>query len=574
MSRPLDGDFGSVGAGQGVNVALRSAVKSVMLLAPALCAMPVAYCFYLMLLLDVARPGRSEETMVGLVGMAVVLIVVHALLLAQRQQVLAALSSACDVAGRSLHQVQQDSLRRALLAGGVAALADIASLPLLLVILALISGWLAMIPLFGVAVGTLILITEARAANRGCAPDEARRTRDAFGVMVANQRDHLALLGLADRAAAVVTAHRHATALSDIANARRADRTQTMLSLLAALCLAGVAGAATWMAAIDAASIGTVAAALLLTFFIFRPLRRVAAGMETLTRAGGEWRALREALDQRPVTAPVVALPPPVRELAVEALAVPLPGTRRLTLQEVTFRAAAGDLVAVIGPADAGKSILLKALAGQLPHSTGTVRLDGAALSQWDSSALRGHIGYLPQIPLLMPGTVVQNIAGFTPAPDAGAITRAASAAGAHDAIVRLPAGYDTIVGDPDQPALALSVQQRIALARALYGDPFLVLLDSPGSFQDNDGHVSLRRCLVGLRSRGAVTVVVEDSTSVIESASSVLVMRKGGMLDFGPKEDVRARLAERQRREAARLADVSVCAAPREAPAAAPLVE
>ncbi|OWK32105.1 type I secretion system ATP-binding protein PrsD [Sphingomonas mucosissima] len=245
-----------------------------------------------------------------------------------------------------------------------------------------------------------------------------------------------------------------------------------------------------------------------------------------------------------------------------------------MTLQEVTFRAEAGDLVAVIGPADAGKSILLKALVGQLSHSAGAVRLDGAALSQWDSSALRGHIGYLPQIPGLMPGTVAQNIAGFAPTPDAAAITRAALAAGAHDAIVRLPAGYDTIVSDPDQPALALSVQQRIAWARALYGDPFLVLLDNPGSFQDNDGHLALGRCLTGLRSRGAVTVVVEDSASVIESANCVLVMRKGGMLDFGRKEDVRARLAERQRREAERLAEVSVCADPREAPAAAPLVE
>ena len=173
-----------------------------------------------------------------------------------------------------------------------------------------------------------------------------------------------------------------------------------------------------------------------------------------------------------------------------------------------------------------------------------------------------------------MRGTVAQNIAGFVPAADAAAITRAAMAAGAHEAIVRLPAGYDTVVGDRERPALALSVQQRIACARALYGDPFLVLLDNPGTFQDNDGHLALRRCLSSLRARGAVTVVVGDTASIIDSANLVLVMRKGGMLDFGPKEEVRARLAERQRREAERLAEMSVCAEPRDVPADAPLVE
>lgn len=148
------------------------------------------------------------------------------------------------------------------------------------------------------------------------------------------------------------------------------------------------------------------------------------------------------------------------------------------------------------------------------------------------------------------------------------------SAAGAHDAIVRLPSGYDTMLGDPDQPAPALSVQQRIAWARALFEEPFLVLLDNPGSFQDSDGHAALRRCLAGLRARGAVTIVVGDTSSVIDSADRVLVMRKGGMVDYGLKEDVRARLNERQRREAERLAAVSVCADPLETPVDAARVE
>lgn len=559
--------------GRSVQRALRSAQVATAFLTLMLWAMPPAYCVYLMLLLDVARPGGSAETILGLVGMASLLVALHAMLLHKREQVFAAFAAVCDASGARLHEVRQDRLRALAVRGGGAALIDSASIPVLVGLLAFVAGWLAMIPLVGSVAAIMVLIAGARANKRKKAPDTVRQDRDVAAATLVVQREHLALLGLAERAAAVVTAHRNAAARSDAAASRDHAQVQMMIFVIAALCMAGVAGAATWMVARDAASIGALAATLLLTLFVFHPLFRLAPEITTLPRAKGEWHALREALDAAAPSAPVVALPPPARELEVDSLAVAVPGTRRLTLHEVTFRAEAGDLVAVIGPADFGKSTLLKVMAGYVSPSAGTVRLDGAALNQWGRS-LNRHMGYLPQIPGLMPGSVAQNISGFLSSSDPTVITRAAMAAGAHDAIVRLPAGYDTVIGDPAQPALALSVQQRIAWARALYGDPFLVLLDSPGTFQDNDGHLALRRCLAGLRSRGAVAVVVGDSASIIESANLVLVMRKGGMLDFGPKEDVRARLAERQRRDAERLAEVSVCAEPRDVPVDTPRME
>lgn len=555
-------------------MAFRSAVFALAILAPALWVIPIAGCLYLMLLLDVALPGRSGETAAGLFAMSVVLVTFHGQLLRQRQQVLMAFAHACDAAGEGLHDLEQDSLRTLLLGGGGAALSDAASVPLLIFILALITGWTAAIPLFGVAVALVILAAGAGAMKRQPTPYECRRARDIMTSTVADRGEQLGLLRLADRANAVLTAQRHTTAVLDAVAARLTAKITRALYVLSALCLAGVAAAVTWMAAGDAASIGAIGAALLLTAFIFQPLCRIAGEVGTFTLAAAEWRALLRAVDQSPATRTVVALPPPLRDLDVNGVGVPIAGTRQPMLQGLTLRAEAGDVVAVIGPADAGKSTLLKVLAGWVPDSVGTVRLDGAALTQWGQEALDRHIGYLPQLPELMRGTVAQNIAGFVPAADAAAITRAAMAAGAHEAIVRLPAGYDTVVGDRERPALALSVQQRIACARALYGDPFLVLLDNPGTFQDNDGHLALRRCLSSLRARGAVTVVVGDTASIIDSANLVLVMRKGGMLDFGPKEEVRARLAERQRREAERLAEMSVCAEPRDAPADASLVE
>ncbi|MCC2979726.1 ATP-binding cassette domain-containing protein [Sphingomonas sp. IC4-52] len=558
----------------GVRVAFRSAVFALAILGPALWVIPVAACLYLMLLLDVALPGRSGETVAGLFAMSAALVAFYALLLSKRQQVLTAFADACDAAGEELHNLEQDSLRAVLLDGGVAALSDAASVPLLICTLALITGWLAVIPLFGVAIALVILTAEARAMKRQPTPYEDRRARDVSTAVITAWRERLGLLRLAGRAEALITAQRHGAAVSDAASASRAAKTRLALFVLSALCLAGVAGAATWLAATDDASIGAVGAALLLTAFIFHPLCRIGGDIRAFELAAGEWQALLRALDQRRAINMLVALPAPQRDLDVTGVGVPLAGTRQPLFRDLTFKAKAGDVLAVIGPADAGKSTLLKVLAGHVPESVGTVRLDGAALSQWGREALDRHIGYLPQVPELMRGTVAQNIAGFISAPDAAAITRAAEAAGAHDAIVRLPAGYDTMVSISGHPSLALSVQQRIACARALYGDPFLVLLDNPGTFQDNDGHLALRRCLSSLQARGAVTVVVGDAPSIIESANLVLVMRKGGMLDFGQKEEVRARLSERQRREAERLAEMSVYAEPRNAPADAPTVE
>ena len=129
--------------------------------------------------------------------------------------------------------------------------------------------------------------------------------------------------------------------------------------------------------------------------------------------------------------------------------------------------------------------------------------------------------------------------------------------------IVRLPAGYDTMVGPAAPVPLPVSIQQRIALARALFGDPFLLLLDQPASFQDAEGQRALRLCLTRSRQRGAVTIVVGDSAPIVESANLVLMLRAGGMIDFGPKDAVRTRLAERQRRDADRLARGAIPADP-----------
>ncbi|WP_158049607.1 ATP-binding cassette domain-containing protein [Sphingomonas jeddahensis] len=507
--------------------------------------------------------------MAGLVIMAAALVQLHAVLLGRRRRIFGHLAVLCDrlmpAARGSVSDADADLIRAALLGGGVAALIDASALPLLLIVLALVVGLAAAIPLVGAFVAALLLIAARQPAYRFRERAQAaQHARDAEAMAGVHRRDLLGLLGLTSHARAAIEGREQEVAVTHMMAARQSADLLGRIWLVAALTMTITLGSATWLMANDAASTGALVAALLLTLFVLAPLVRIAGHLDSLAAAGPSWRAFRGALASVAAPRPQVALPPPVRRVEVSGVAVPVHGTRRLMLQDVSFAAEAGDVLAVIGPADVGKSTLLKLLAGQLSAAAGAVRLDGAALDQWDEDARAAHIGYLPQTPDLLPGSVAQNIARFDGEADPAGITRAALAAGAHEAIVRLPAGYDTQIGAADAPPLALSVQHRIALARALYGDPFLLLLDHPSAFQDNDGNAALRRCLAGASARGAVTIVVGDSAAIIDSASLVLVLRKGGMADFGTKEEVRARLVERQRRDAERLAAVSVCADPR----------
>lgn len=557
-------------------LAVRSALGGVALLTVVIALMPVAHALYLMLLLDVARPGRSGETMLGLLALTVVVTALHVALLALRRRVLADLAVLLDdtmIDGSSPLSAERedgctvrdgDPVRAALAGGGAAALIDAAAVPLLLAVLLLIAGTAALVPLSGVVVSALLLAGSSRPLARAHqAAGSAMRQRDGQAETVREERQALALLGMTGIATMAVKGRARGAAQRQRDAVRRAAALGHRTALVCGLAGAVTATLAAWRMANDAMSLGGFAATLLLTGFVLLPLHGLAAHWGVLAAGYGQWRRFRTIMAE-PISPGVpVALPPPRTRIDVVEAALLIPDTRRLLLQDISFAAEAGDVVAVIGPAAIGKSALLALLAGVLRPAAGAVRLDGATLDQWDAAARMRHIGYLPQVPMLFAGTVAQNIARFEPAAASGAVTAAAMAAGAHDMIVRLPAGYDTMVGPAAPVPLPVSIQQRIALARALFGDPFLLLLDQPASFQDAEGQRALRLCLTRSRQRGAVTIVVGDSAPIVESANLVLMLRAGGMIDFGPKDAVRTRLAERQRRDADRLARGTIHADP-----------
>jgi ABC-type protease/lipase transport system fused ATPase/permease subunit len=175
----------------------------------------------------------------------------------------------------------------------------------------------------------------------------------------------------------------------------------------------------------------------------------------------------------------------------------------------------------------------------------GKVRLDGAALEQWDPEALGEHIGYLPQDVELFAGTVAENISRFDPEPDADAILAAARAANVHDLILRLPDGYETQIGEGGA-GLSAGQAQRVALARALYGDPFVVILDEPNSNLDAEGEQALTQAILGVRARGGIAIVIAHRPSALAGVDLVLVMADGKVQAFGPKDEVLSKVLRR----------------------------
>ncbi|MBX3518653.1 MAG: type I secretion system permease/ATPase [Xanthobacteraceae bacterium] len=233
-----------------------------------------------------------------------------------------------------------------------------------------------------------------------------------------------------------------------------------------------------------------------------------------------------------------LALPAPKSLLAVENVSVAPPGERKIVVQDATFQIKAGSAVGIIGPNAAGKSSLARAIVGVWPVVRGQIRLDGAALDQWSADALGEHVGYLPQDVELFGGTVKQNISRFEPEPKADDIIAAAKSAAVHDMILRLPNGYDTEIGESGF-ALSAGQRQRIALARALYKNPFLVVLDEANSNLDGEGEAALSHAIASIRRRGGIAVVVALRPKALDECDLAMFVAGGQVKAFGPKADV-----------------------------------
>jgi ATP-binding cassette subfamily C protein len=272
------------------------------------------------------------------------------------------------------------------------------------------------------------------------------------------------------------------------------------------------------------------------------PIEMLVGQWPVLHRGRAAWANLTRLLGAVPVTKPRTELPRPNALIVADQVTVLPPGETKASLRLISFKMNPGEAVGVIGPSGAGKSTLARALAGLWHPAGGTIRLDGASLDQYDPDVLGSYIGYLPQTVTLLAGTIRDNIARMSSSPDDAAVIKAAKRAAAHDMILKLPDGYDTVV-DATGGRLSGGQVQRVGLARAMYGDPVYLVLDEPNSNLDNEGSMAVNNAIRLMREEGRCVFVMAHRPAAIEQCDKLMYIDGGVIKAFGPTEEVKAQI-------------------------------
>jgi PrtD family type I secretion system ABC transporter len=307
-----------------------------------------------------------------------------------------------------------------------------------------------------------------------------------------------------------------------------------------------VLGVGAYLVIHQEASAGIIIAGSILSARALAPVDIAISHWRGFVAARQSWDRLRRLLATVPPETEPMPLQPPHKSLVVENASVVPPGEQKPVVRDLSLKLQRGNGLGVIGPSASGKSSLARMLVGYWTPRQGKVCLDGASLHQWAPHLLGRSIGYLPQHVELLTGTVAQNISRFEPDADPAAIRAAAATAGVHDMIVSLPNGYDTQIGE-QAGALSAGQAQRVALARALYRDPFLVVLDEPNSNLDAEGDAALTQAILSIRARGGIAVVIAHRPSAIAGVDLLLAMKEGRAVAFGPKDEVLAKVLQRE---------------------------
>ena len=271
------------------------------------------------------------------------------------------------------------------------------------------------------------------------------------------------------------------------------------------------------------------------------PVEQLIGSWKQLVNGLAAHQRLQLLLDDEKKTDQPFALPPPKGQISVEGVTVVLEAKSEPVLRNIKFSLVVGDTLAVVGPSASGKSTLARTLLGLIAPHTGDVRLDGADIRQWPREKLGQYVGYLPQDIELFEGTVAENIARFQEV-DASLIIAAAQLAHVHDMILRLPKGYDTLVGEGGA-MLSGGQRQRLALARAVFGQPRFVVLDEPNSNLDDQGDRALAQTLLDLKKQGTTVIVISHRTSILTVVDKMLLLQEGTQVSFGSREQVMKQL-------------------------------
>jgi PrtD family type I secretion system ABC transporter len=520
---------------------------------------------YMLQVYDRVIPSRDTATLLGLSAIVVVAYLLQGYFDALRSRMLARIGALFDadlqphiyhtlvslpLRGTKPILVQQplrdlDQVRAFLSGAGPTAFLDMPWTPLFLIVLFLFHPVIGTIATCGAgAIVALTLLTEYQSRNTAKVSTEGNAQRQVFADALRQNADVIRALGMSARLAARwsrASEHyiHHNTRLADVhANLGAAAK------ILRFILQSGVLGAAAYLVLVEQASGGIMIASAIVMGRALAPIEVALANWKQFVAARdgiGRLRAILKVTEMP--AAPNVILPRPGRNLTVEDLSVVVPGTQKCVISNLSFDLEAGSGLALLGASAAGKSSLAKALVGVWPAAAGAVRLDGAPIDRWGSDDLGQYIGYLPQEVALFDGTVATNIARFDETATSEAILEAARVSGAHEMILRLPDGYDTRIGERGT-SLSAGQRQRIGLARAVFGCPFLVVLDEPNANLDGAGENALVSAIETLRSKQSIVIVISHRPNALAALNMTMIIRDGVSIAFGPREKVFARVA------------------------------
>ena len=452
------------------------------------------------------------------------------------------LRQAAGICGRADTDALRDitQLRAFLSGAGVLALFDAPWLPLYLLVISL------MHPLLGLAAatgaGVLIavgVLTEK--LTRAHAEQALRRSRATthHADSLTRNAEVIAGMGMTNAAVGAWQARHEALLETQATLSQATSRLSGMARVLRQLLQVVMLGLGAWLVIDMQASAGIMIAATVLIGRALQPVEQLISGWKSMIEARGAWRRLSER--SAPSGAMKVALPAPVGRLDVERVTFNVAPGKPALIKGVNFSLAAGESLGIVGPSASGKTTLIRLILGIWTPQGGMVRIDGADISQWQRDELGKHIGYLPQSVELFAGTVAENIARLGKV-DSAAVVQAAHLAHAHEMILRLPYGYDTPIGEAGS-VLSGGQRQRIALARALYGEPKLVVLDEPNANLDLEGEQALAAALLELKARGTTVIMVGHRPTVMAQLDKLAVLKDGALEAFGPGATVLPRL-------------------------------
>ncbi|KAF0227775.1 MAG: ATP-binding cassette subfamily C [Beijerinckiaceae bacterium] len=521
--------------------------------------------FYMLQVYDRVLASRSVATLVALSVLALALFALQGVLEIIRSQVLSRVGARIErdllkpvhdllmrlpMAGRSPVEATQpvrdmEAVRNFMSGQAPIAFMDLPWMPVYLGCIFLLHPWLGVLSVGGMAVLIgLTLLSEGRLKEPSREATLANARRQQAADTTRRNFEVLRAMGFEGRAAARFYS---ASGAFFTANQKMSDVVATLggISRIIRMMLqSAILGLGAFLVLKGQMSAGAIIASSILSGRAMAPVEMAIGNWKQFVAARQARSRLQEMIALLGEEPELVDLPPASQMVQVESVAIGPPGSRMPILRNVSFTLKAGDGLAVLGPSGAGKSTLARALVGAWPTLSGSVRLDGAPLEQWPPARIGKLIGYLPQDVELFDGTIAENIARLDPDADDAMIVAAAQAANVHDMILRLPHGYSTMLGEGGQN-LSIGQRQRIGLARALYGDPFLVVLDEPNAHLDQEGEVALSRAIAHIRARKGIIIAVSHRRGILESVNMVAVVADGELKAIGPRNEVLKKLAE-----------------------------